>query len=65
MNREKLLRRVSVLGFAMYECRLFCDTHPENTEALALLDSYTKKYNIAKDEFEKQFGPLVTQRYEQ
>ena len=28
MEKKKLLKRLSALGFAMYECRLYCDTHP-------------------------------------
>jgi len=59
MNKTKLLKRVSALGFAMHELRLFLDTHPENTEALSLFESYTKKYNAVKEEYESQFGPLT------
>ena len=33
MEKKKLLKRLSALGFAMYECRLYCDTHPNDTEA--------------------------------
>ncbi len=63
MNKKKLLQRVSALGFAMYECRLFCDTHPDDAEALQLLKSYKKKYEAVKDEYEKQFGPLTLTGY--
>lgn len=58
MNKEKLLARVSALDFAMHEYRLFCDTHPNNAEAQELFNSYKKKYELAKAEYEKQFGPL-------
>ena len=58
MSKSKLLKRLSALGFAMYECRLFCDTHPDDQEALELLNSYKKKYEAVKAEFEKEFGPL-------
>lgn len=63
MNKTKLLRRVSELGFAMHEFRLFLDTHPDDTDALELFNSYKKKYEAAKEEYEKQFGPLTLNGY--
>lgn len=63
MNKDKLLRRVASLGFYMYELRLFLDTHPNNREALEMLNSYTKKYESVKEEYEKQFGPLTLNGY--
>ncbi len=59
MNKEKLLKRVSALGFALQEYRLFLDTHPNDREALELYNSYEKKLAAAKEEFERQFGPLT------
>ena len=44
MEKKKLLKRLSALGFAMYECRLYCDTHPNDTEALQMLNEYKSKY---------------------
>ena len=63
MSKSKLLKRLSALGFAMYECRLFCDTHPDDQEALELLNSYKKKYEAVKAEIEKEFGPLTLNGY--
>lgn len=63
MNKTKMLRRLSAIGFAMYECRLFCDTHPDDADAAALLSSYKKKYDALKAEYEKQFGPLTLTGY--
>ncbi len=59
MNKDKLLMRVNALGFAMLEYRLFCDTHPNNKDAEEMFNTYKKKYEAAKEEFEKQFGPLT------
>ena len=59
MTKEKLLKRVDALNFAMYELRLFCDTHPDNMDALEMLKSYKKKYELAKAEYEKEYGPLT------
>ncbi len=59
MNKSKLLKRLSAIYFAMYECRLFCDTHPDDSETISLLNSYKKKYQAIKEEYEKQFGALT------
>ncbi len=63
MSKTKLLRRVSALGFAMQEFRLFLDTHPDDTDALELFNNYKKKYDAAKDEYEKEYGPLTLNGY--
>lgn len=59
MNKDKLLKRVSTFGFAMHEYRLFLDTHPNDKEAMELFNNAEKKYAAAKEEYEKQFGPLT------
>ena len=65
MEKKKLLKRLSALGFAMYECRLYCDTHPNDTEALQMLNDYKSKYEAVKAEFEKQYGPLTLNGFNQ
>ena len=57
--KQKLLLRLSAISFALYETRLFLDTHPENSEALERLKQYQTKYDVLKTEYEKQFGPLT------
>ncbi len=63
MNKDKLLRRVSALALSAHELRLFLDTHPNSGEALSMFNEYKKKYEAAKDEYEKQFGPLTLNGY--
>ncbi|MBR7060126.1 MAG: spore coat protein CotJB [Eubacterium sp.] len=57
--REKLLKRLSAAQFALYELRLFLDTHKDDKEALAMFDKYKSKFETLKKEFEEQFGPLT------
>ena len=57
--KKKLLIRLSSVGFALYETRLFLDTHPGNKEAMAMLEKYQAKYLALKNEYEQQFGPLT------
>ena len=57
--KEKLLIRLSSVGFAMYETRLFLDTHPDDKDALSMLNKYQTKYDAIKKEYEEQYGPLT------
>ena len=57
--KKKLLTRLSSAGFALYETRLFLDTHPESKEAREMLEKYQAKYDALKKEYEEQFGPLT------
>ncbi len=59
MNKDKFLRRLSALGFSMYEYRLYADTHPNDMEALRLLNECRKKYLAVKEEYENEYGPLT------
>jgi len=57
--KEKLLMRLSSAGFAMYELRLFLDTHPDNKEARTMLEKYQSKYEALKAEYEQEYGALT------
>ena len=57
--REKLMKRLSAAQFALYELRLFLDTHKDDKEALAMYEKYQSKYDALKKEYEEQFGPLT------
>ena len=59
MNREKLLLRVSAAQFAMWEMRVYMDTHTDNEEATKLYKKYLRRYEELKAEFEANFGPLT------
>lgn len=64
MNREAMLKRVQVADFALYEARLFLDTHPDDKTAQ---DYYKKHLDLAKTavtEFEAKFGPLKAENYD-
>ena len=44
MNREKMLLRVSAAQFAMWEMRVYMDTHLDNEEARKLYQKYLRQY---------------------
>ena len=59
MNREKMLIRLSAVQFAMWEMRVYLDTHNGCPEAHKLYEKYTAEFNALKKEFEEKFGPIT------
>lgn len=45
VKKDKLLRRLSAMQFAMWEMREFLDTHPNCPDAKALYNAYKEKYD--------------------
>jgi spore coat protein JB len=58
-EREKLLQYISEVSFALDDCILFLDTHPNNEEALEYYHKYNEMRNEAREEYENCFGPLT------
>ena len=59
MTREQLLLRVSQAQFAMWEVRMYMDTHLDNAEARKLYEKYFNRFQMLKKEFEEKYGPLT------
>ena len=51
MKKDKLLRRLSAMQFAMWEMREFLDTHPNCPDAKALYNAYKEKYDTLAKEY--------------
>ena len=62
MKKDKLLRRLSAMQFAMWEMREFLDTHPNCPDAKALYNAYKEKYDTLAKEYEARFGPDLKRR---
>lgn len=58
-DKDKALRELMRLDFAINDFALYLDTHPENMEALKKHREYSNKYNMQKEEYEKKYGPLT------
>ena len=41
--RDELMREIQSISFCMDELRLFIDTHPDCSEAIALFNEYAEK----------------------
>lgn len=57
--RDDLLKVLSEVSFAMYDCCLFLDTHPNDSSALEYFQKMKKKRKAAMDIYTRKFGPLV------
>ena len=58
-KREKLLRQLSSVQFALWELHLYLDTHPSDLEAVSLYEQYEKKLHALVNEYESSYGPLT------
>lgn len=61
-EREKLLNRVRMYDFCLYDTVLYLDGHPKNSAALAYYDKMKKAYEQAVADYERVFGPLTKER---
>ena len=57
-ERDQMLRRVQVYGFALGDAALFLDTHPEDQEALAFYRKYLELLAEAEKAYVEKYGPL-------
>lgn len=57
-DRNKLLKKISMNNFAMWELHIYLDTHPNDRKALTMHNEYQRKYREYVKEYEKQYGPL-------
>lgn len=58
-DKEKMLRELMELDFAINDFALYLDTHPENKEALEKHCEYVNKYNMLKEKYQEKYGPLT------
>ena len=57
--REKMLKEIKCLNFAIIELGLYLNTHPNDRKALCLHTEYANKLNVLKDKYQRIFGPLT------
>ena len=58
-TRRQMLDWVNMVSFAVQEANLYLDTHPEDQEALAYIQEYTRLRNQALGEYASMYGPLT------
>lgn len=58
-EREKLMRRVQEVSFAITEVNLFLDTHPTDKMALDYYNRYKLLRKKLMDEYTEKYGALT------
>ncbi len=58
-ERAALLKKLNAYAFAAYDWNLYLDTHPQDTDAIAMFHKMTNRANALKEEFESKYGPLT------
>ena len=58
-DKNRLLRNLQMIDFALTEANLYLDGHPSCPEALAFFRKYRDMRKVAAAEYESQVGPLT------
>ena len=59
-KREILLKQISSYAFAIYELKLFLDTHPADIQTLQKISQLEAKLKPLREEYVSNFGPLTS-----
>lgn len=58
-ERASLLKKLNAYAFAATDWNLYLDTHPDDTEAIAMFHRMADKAKQLKQEYEAKFGPIT------
>lgn len=56
--REKMMKEIKCLNFAIVDIAEYLDTHPNDQKALCLHREYANRLKNVKDKYQRIFGPL-------
>ena len=56
--REKMMKEIKCLNFAVVDIAEYLDTHPNDQKALCLHREYANRLKNVKDKYQRIFGPL-------
>lgn len=59
MNKEKLMRQIQEVSFALVDTNLFLDSHPDCQLALDFFRDMQVKYAQLTADYELAYGPLT------
>lgn len=62
MNRDELLKKLTVLDFMAVDIGLYLDTHPTDYEAIAEYNRVVREASELRYQYEMQVGPLYSFR---
>jgi len=58
-TRGSLMKEIMEYKFAICDLALYCNTHPEDQNAIVLHNDYCYKAKYLVDRYQKEFGPLT------
>lgn len=58
-EQAELLLNLNQTAFAAHDIRLYLDIYPEDKNMIKLFNDYIQKKNIALEEYEKKYGPVL------
>ena len=59
MSSWRMRERIAAYDFALIEMNLYLDTHPDDREAMELMNAYRQKREELIGAYESRFGPYV------
>ncbi len=62
MERDELLKDITILDFLAVDLHLYLDTHPMETEAIELYNQVVRDADKLRCKYEKMYGPLCSFR---
>jgi len=57
-SQEQQLQWIDMVSFMMVDLTEYLDTHPNDTQAMALFNQYQNLYKKAMTEYAASYGPL-------
>lgn len=61
MNRDELLKIISVLDFYALDLQLYLNTHPTDRDAIQKYNNVVKRAKELREEYERTYGMLTPQ----
>ena len=58
-ERAALLNKLNAYAFAAYDWNLYLDTHPNDTDAIAMFRKMADRAAELRDEYQMKYGPLT------
>ena len=64
LNREALLKQLTMLDFTAVDLQLYLNTHPTDSQALEMYNDCVTASQAVRERYESEFGPLTGFRSE-
>ncbi len=63
MSGNNLMKAIQMYDFYLYELNLYLDTHPTDTNALALFQKYNEARAAAYENYTSKYGPVTAKDF--